>query len=78
MPGFIDTHVNFPQTDMIGLPSPSLLPWLKNYVFLTKRRFSDPAYAVEVANFFLIKYALWDDDRDGVFHGACAFGRCFF
>ena len=53
MPGFIDTHVHYPQTDMLGSPSPGLLPWLENYVFPTERRCSDPAYATEVASFFL-------------------------
>ena len=28
-PGFIDTHLHFPQTDMIASPSPGLLPWLE-------------------------------------------------
>ena len=28
MPGFIDTHLHFPQTDMIASPAPGLLPWL--------------------------------------------------
>ena len=27
-PGFIDTHVHYPQTDIIGSPAPGLLPWL--------------------------------------------------
>lgn len=28
VPGFIDTHIHFPQTDMIASPSPGLLHWL--------------------------------------------------
>src|SRR5580693_8750092 len=26
MPGFIDTHLHYPQTDMIASPAPGLLP----------------------------------------------------
>jgi guanine deaminase len=32
-PGFIDLHIHFPQTDIIGSPSEGLLPWLENYTF---------------------------------------------
>ncbi|MGS0742441.1 guanine deaminase [Glaciimonas sp. GG7] len=53
MPGFIDTHVHYPQTDMMASPAPGLLPWLENYVFPTERRLSEPAYASDVASFFL-------------------------
>ena len=53
MPGFIDTHLHFPQTDMIASPAPGLLPWLEKYTFPTERQFGDPAHAREVAEFFL-------------------------
>ncbi|CDG85041.1 guanine deaminase [Janthinobacterium agaricidamnosum] len=53
MPGFIDTHVHFPQTDMIASPAPGLLPWLETYTFPTERQFSDPRHARQVAEFFL-------------------------
>ncbi|MCE3603354.1 guanine deaminase [Massilia sp. P8910] len=53
MPGFIDTHLHFPQTDMIASPAPGLLPWLETYTFPTERQFGDPAHAREVADFFL-------------------------
>lgn len=52
-PGFIDTHIHYPQTGMIASPAPGLLPWLETYTFPTERRFDDPAYAAEVASFFL-------------------------
>ena len=52
-PGFIDTHLHYPQTDMIASPAPGLLPWLDTYTFPTEQRFSDPAHAREVAEFFL-------------------------
>ena len=53
MPGFIDTHLHFPQTDMIASPAPGLLPWLEKYTFPTERQFVDPAHGREVAEFFL-------------------------
>ncbi|MBJ7313195.1 guanine deaminase [Rugamonas sp. CCM 8940] len=52
-PGFIDTHVHYPQTDMIASPAPGLLPWLDKYTFPTERKFADPAHAAQVASFFL-------------------------
>lgn len=53
IPGFIDTHIHYPQTDMIASPAPGLLPWLETYTFPTERQFADPAHAGEVARFFL-------------------------
>jgi guanine deaminase len=53
MPGFIDTHLHYPQTDMIASPAPGLLPWLETYTFPTERAFGDPAHGREVAEFFL-------------------------
>jgi len=52
VPGFIDTHVHYPQTDIIASPSPGLLHWLDTYTFPEERRFEDPAYAATVAGFF--------------------------
>ena len=36
-PGFVDMHIHFPQTDIIGAPSPGLLPWLENTPFPRKQ-----------------------------------------
>ncbi|UGQ47238.1 guanine deaminase [Massilia endophytica] len=52
-PGFIDSHIHYPQTDMIASPSPGLLPWLQEYTFPTERAFQDPQHAGQVAEFFL-------------------------
>ena len=52
-PGFIDTHLHFPQTDMIASPSPGLLPWLETYTFPTERRFGETGHARATAEFFL-------------------------
>jgi guanine deaminase len=56
-PGFIDTHLHYPQTDMIASPAPGLLPWLETYTFPTERRFGDPAHARATAEFFLDELA---------------------
>jgi len=52
-PGFVDMHIHYPQTDVIGAPADGLLPWLENYTFPHESRFTDPAYAAEVAQFFV-------------------------
>ncbi|HEX2546786.1 MAG TPA: guanine deaminase [Ramlibacter sp.] len=52
-PGFIDLHVHFPQTDVIGSPAEGLLPWLENYTFPHESRFAEHDYAVGVAQVFL-------------------------
>ncbi|MGH8781615.1 guanine deaminase [Paraburkholderia sp.] len=53
VPGFIDTHIHYPQTDMIASPAPGLLPWLDTYTFPTERSFGDPAVAADTARFFV-------------------------
>jgi guanine deaminase len=53
MPGFIDAHLHFPQTDMIASPAPGLLQWLETYTYPTERQFGDPVHARSVADFFL-------------------------
>ncbi|TCK44384.1 guanine deaminase [Paraburkholderia sp. BL8N3] len=53
VPGFIDAHIHYPQTDMIASPAPGLLPWLNTYTFPTERAFADPSHARETASFFL-------------------------
>ena len=53
MPGFIDTHIHYPQTDMIASPSEGLLPWLETYTFPSERQFEDSQHAANVADFFL-------------------------
>ena len=53
LPGFIDTHIHYPQSDIIASYGEQLLEWLDRYTFPTERRFADPAHAREVASFFL-------------------------
>ncbi len=53
IPGFVDAHIHYPQTDVIGSGGRELLDWLQYYTFPAEGRFSDPAHAREVAEFFL-------------------------
>src|SRR5690606_17031388 len=52
-PGFIDTHIHYPQTGMIASYGEQLLDWLNTYTFPTERAFADKAHAGEVADIFL-------------------------
>ena len=52
LPGFIDTHVHYPQTDIIASHGEQLLDWLEKYAFPAEHRFADPGHAAEVAGFF--------------------------
>lgn len=53
VPGFIDTHVHYPQTDVIASHGTRLLEWLERYTFPTEQQFSDAGHAQQVADFFL-------------------------
>lgn len=53
VPGFIDTHIHFPQTEMVGAYGEQLLEWLNTYTFPTEIQFQDPAYSEKIAEFFV-------------------------
>ncbi len=53
VPGFIDAHIHYPQTQVIGSYGAQLLDWLQNYTFVEEQRFADPAHCARVADFFL-------------------------
>ena len=53
MPGFIDTHIHYPQTDVIAAGGRQLLDWLEDYTFVEEARFGDAGHAADVAEFFL-------------------------
>ncbi|WP_394209263.1 guanine deaminase [Enterovibrio calviensis] len=57
MPGFIDTHIHYPQTGMIAAYGDQLIDWLNNYTFPEERRFEDDDYARDVAVHFLDELA---------------------
>jgi len=52
-PGFIDTHIHFPQLDMIASYGEQLLDWLQKYTFPEEEKFADPKHAAECAEVFI-------------------------
>lgn len=53
LPGFVDTHIHFPQTEMIASYGAELLDWLNTYTFPTEKQFGNKEYAQKIAKFFL-------------------------
>ncbi len=53
MPGFVDTHIHYPQVDVIASYGAQLLDWLTDYTFPAEARLADQAVARETASFFL-------------------------
>ena len=52
MPGFIDTHLHFPQVQVIASWGEQLLDWLNTYTFPAETRFVDPDHAAAMATAF--------------------------
>jgi guanine deaminase len=53
MAGFIDTHMHYPQTDIVASYGEQLLEWLERYTFPEEQRYGDPVYARSMADAFL-------------------------
>lgn len=53
LPGFIDTHIHFPQTQVIASYGERLLEWLTRYTFPAESRYGDPVFAAAQARFFI-------------------------
>lgn len=53
VPGFVDTHVHFPQVRVIGTLGLPLLDWLERSALPEEAKLVDTAYAQEVASDFL-------------------------
>lgn len=53
LPGLIDTHIHYPQFEMIAAYGEQLLEWLNKYVFPTEGKFEDKDYAQKIASLFL-------------------------
>lgn len=59
MPGFIDTHIHYPQMQVVGSYAKDLLEWLNTYTFAEEQRFADQEHAARIASAFfdaLIRY----------------------
>ena len=65
-PGFVDMHIHFPQTNVIGSPAEGLLPWLENHTFPEEKRFSARDYSAQAATFFIAELL-----RNGVTTALC-------
>lgn len=53
VPGLIDSHLHFPQTEMLASYGEQLMEWLENYTFPTERKFADPEYCALIAEAFI-------------------------
>lgn len=53
MPGFVDTHIHYPQTEMIGAFGEQLLEWLNQYTFPVEAQYHCPDHAAQMSGFFL-------------------------
>ena len=53
LPGLIDTHIHYPQTQVIASYGAQLLEWLNRYTFAEEQKFGDRAHAAHIASFFL-------------------------
>lgn len=68
LPGLIDTHIHFPQTQVIASYGAQLLEWLEKYTFVEERKYADAEFAARQAEFFLDELA-----RNGT-TTACCYG----
>ena len=67
LPGFVDTHVHFPQVRAIGGLGMPLLDWLERCALPEEARLADAAYAAAVAADFVAGLvARRDHDRAGL------------
>ena len=52
LPGFIDPHIHFPQTQVTAAYARNLLEWLDRHTFPAEAAFADPDHAAGVARIF--------------------------
>lgn len=53
MPGFIDSHIHYPQSEITGMYGKQLLDWLNEYTFPAEMAFASPEHAAGTARFFI-------------------------
>lgn len=53
LPGFIDCHAHYPQSEVIASYGTQLIEWLNTYTFPAEAKFRDKAYAQAAANVYL-------------------------
>lgn len=52
-PGLMDSHVHYPQMEMVGSYGEQLIQWLNKYTIPTERKLEDRKYADKIANLYL-------------------------
>ena len=89
VPGFVDAHIHFPQTRIVGQASGPLLQWLQRSTFPEEARFADPGHAARVAETFCAALAragttwamvygpVFPDATRALFEAAAARGQRF-
>ncbi|PVZ87987.1 guanine deaminase [Serratia sp. S1B] len=53
VPGFVDTHIHYPQCEMVGAYGEQLLDWLNKHTFPAEKRYNDIEYSREMSTFFI-------------------------
>ena len=53
IPGLIDSHLHYPQTEMIAKYGEQLLTWLENFTFPTEQKFESYTYCELMAKHFV-------------------------
>ncbi|MEM8540985.1 MAG: guanine deaminase [Pseudomonadota bacterium] len=53
LPGFVDCHLHFPQSQVVASYAGSLLEWLNNYTFIEEQKYGDADFATLMAARFL-------------------------
>src|ERR1700742_156352 len=53
LPGFVDTHIHYPQIAVIGAMGLQLLDWLRQRTLPEEARMADPAHAEAAARRFV-------------------------
>ncbi len=53
LPGFVDCHAHYPQTEVIASYGAQLIEWLNKYTFPAEAKFCDPDYARHAADVYL-------------------------
>ena len=68
MPGFIDSHIHYPQAEIIGMYGRQLLDWLEDYTFPAEQAFVSSEHADRMAHFSCRGTI---PERNDSLHGLC-------
>lgn len=52
MPGFIDTHIHYPQMQVVASYAGELMEWLNKYTFVEEQKFSNQGHPQRIASAF--------------------------